>query len=88
MFAHSMQLVVLRQRRALAHMHAHDMQASVIRRTRKTVHALQHAHAFDASVVLVVRMSWLARDIPLQARGVPNLDRLVVGRRYEEHVVW
>ena len=81
MFAHSMQLVVLRQRRALTHIHAHDMQAPVVRRAREAVQTLEHAHALDPSMVLVVRMPRLAGDVPLQPRRVPHLDRLVICRQ-------
>ncbi len=63
------------------------MQTPVLGRTGKTVARLQHTHASNWRVVLVVGLPWLASHVPLEARSIPNLDCLIVGASNEESMV-
>jgi hypothetical protein len=63
------------------------MQTPVLGRAGKAVARLQHTHASNWRVVLVVRLSWLASHVPLQAGSIPNLDCPIIGASNEESMV-
>lgn len=85
--ADELQPVILRQATTVRDMDAYDVQTPVVGGTCKTVQSFEDAHTLHLRVMLAIRLAWFASNVPLQSRRIPHLQRLVVRRRNEEHVV-
>ena len=87
MLPDDLQFAVFRQRTTLDYMYPDNMQTAVVCCASKTVHTLKHAHALDARALLM-SLSRLTGDVPLQTGSVPDLDGLVVAYADQSFAGW